>query len=905
MEEKTFNIPITIVFSQCGIKCDILFRCNIMKKAESKEDLIYEGLDSRGVEESRLLYGNNELTPPKRPSIWNLYLEKFQDPVIRILLVAAVLSFVVSFVENDFVETIGIVCAVLLATGIGFYFEYDAARKFDVLNALRNKIPVRVVRNGQVREVPCKDIVVGDVILLEAGDEIPADAELLKTENLQVNESSLTGELVVSKSVNPLDFDDNAPYATNCLMRGTTVVEGSAVARITATGDRTEIGQVAREAAVLTNEKTPLNKQLDRLAGFINKIGYSVAFLAFVVFTVQGLLQYIPSVDVWGGDDYWHVFGLMLKNFMMAVTLVVMAVPEGLPMAVTLSLALNMRRMLKTNNLVRKMHACETMGAITVICTDKTGTLTQNRMTVSYMQMTGEDPTLLDEAIACNTTAFLDEARTGGVGNPTEVALLLWMQSHGADYMEMRRKAEEQARLSFSSDRKYMATVVTSAVKGCRMVYVKGAPEIVMELCSGLTEDEIVQYREQLKDWQIHAQRTLLLACKEVEDEEKDCTKIIQSGGLTLLGLVAISDPVRTEVPQAVENCLKAGVQIKVVTGDSTGTAIEIARQIGLWNDSDDEERYCLRGMDFAELSDEEALLRIGELKVMSRARPLDKQRLVKLLQVKGEVVAVTGDGTNDAPTLNFAQVGLSMGSGTSVAREASDITLLDDSFSSIVTAVMWGRSLYKNIQRFVLFQLTINFTALLVVLVGAFMGTELPLTVTQMLWVNIIMDSFAALALASLPAESGVMSERPRPVGQFIISRSMWISILGYGLMFVIVLLAMLWHVERVDGVNLYELTLFFTFFVLLQFWNLLNARTFSTDRSAFSHLSECKGVLVVMCLILMGQWIIVQFGGAVFRTVPLSVSDWGILLTITSCVLWIGEAGRLFRRIIRNKTE
>ncbi|MCD8318734.1 MAG: calcium-translocating P-type ATPase, PMCA-type, partial [Paraprevotella sp.] len=706
------------------------------------------------------------------------------------------------------------------------------------------------------------------------------------------------------KSVNPEDFDENAPYATNLLMRGTMVVEGSATARVVAVGDHTEIGQVAHEATALTGEKTPLNKQLDRLAGFISKVGYTVACLTFVIFTVHELMVYIPTVGVWAKDNYWHVFGLVLENFMMAVTLIVMAVPEGLPMAVTLSLALNMRRMLKTNNLVRKMHACETMGAITVICTDKTGTLTQTQMTVAQMLMKKEDAPLLYEAVACNTTAFLNEDRTEGLGNPTEVALLLWMEECCSDYMEVRKRAEEVARQPFSSELKYMATIVSSAVLQRKVVYVKGAPEIVLGLCKGLSAEQINDYQAQLKDWQMHAQRTLLLAYKEVTGSEEDCAALVQAGGLTLLGLTAISDPVRPEVPKAVKNCLSAGVNIKVVTGDSTGTAVEIARQIGLWT-SDDGDRNCMKGADFASLSDEEALRRIRELKVMSRARPLDKQRLVRLLQSQGEVVAVTGDGTNDAPALNFAQVGLSMGSGTSVAKEASDITLLDDSFRSIVTAVMWGRSLYKNIQRFVMFQLTINLTALLVVLIGAFVGTALPLTVTQMLWVNIIMDTFAALALASLPADPKVMLEKPRPVGQFIITQSMWASILGYGLFFVAVLLAMLLRAGRGGGMNVYELTVFFTFFVLLQFWNLLNVKTFSTTDSAFYNLHKCSGILTVLGLILVGQWLIVQIGGPVFRTVPLTARDWGLIIVSTSAVLWVGEIVRLIKRLCRKKNH
>lgn len=850
------------------------------------------------VEDSRRRYGVNELTPPERPLLWRLYLEKFQDPVIRILLVATVFSFGVAFVEDDFAETVGIVCAVLLATGVGFYFEYDAARKFDVLNALGGEQPVRAMRQGRVCEVPRKEIVVGDILLLEAGDEVPADAVLLNSDSLQVNESALTGEPVVHKSVHSADFDSAAPYATNRLMRGTTLMEGMGVARVTAVGDCTEIGQVAREATVLTGGQTPLNIQLDKLAGFINKVGYTVAVLAFLIFTVRECMVYVPAVTEWGKPAYVHLFRLLLNNFMMAVTLIVMAVPEGLPMAVTLSLALNMRRMLKTNNLVRRMHACETMGAVTVICTDKTGTLTQNRMTVDELVVLPGREALLEEGMACNATAHLDGTASAGLGNPTEVALLLWLQERGRDYLSLRKAAGVVARLPFSSERKYMATVVESPVAGCRMLYVKGAPEAVLDLCGGLDDNTRSIYRAKLLDWQRHARRTLVMACRSLHDMEAvDCEAAVAAGGFTLLGMAAISDPVRPEVPAAVGQCLAAGVKIKVVTGDSIGTATEIARQIGLWAATDGD-RNCIRGTEFAALSDEEAMARLADLKVMSRARPLDKQRLVKLLQRQGEVVAVTGDGTNDAPALNFAQVGLAMGSGTSVAREAGDITLLDDSFRSIVTAILWGRSLYKNIQRFVLFQLTINFTALLTVLVGAFVGTELPLTVTQMLWVNLIMDTFAALALASLPADPQVMAERPRPVSQFILTPAVRRSIVGYGLVFVGILLGFLGYVGRNSNISLRELTLFFTFFVMLQCWNLLNAKAFSTTVSAFSGLLRCYGMLLVLFLIAGGQWLIVQFGGRVFRTEPLSGTDWGMLVLFSSPVLWWGEVVRAVAR-------
>lgn len=864
------------------------------------------GLTAAQVEASRQRFGSNTLTPPKRPSMWRLYMEKFQDPVIRILLVAALLSLLVAFVEHDFAETIGILCAVFLATGIGFYFEYDAARKFDVLNALGGEQPVRVRREGRVCEVPLKEVVVGDIVLLDAGDEVPADGDLLQADALQVNESALTGEPVTRKSVDPAEADPAAPYACHRLMRGSTVVEGNAVFRATAVGDRTELGQVAREASVFVGGQTPLNRQLDRLAALINKVGYAVAILAFSLFTIREMLAYIPSVPLWDGAAYLHLFKLLLDNFMVAVTLIVMAVPEGLPMAVTLSLALNMRRMLKTNNLVRRLHSCETMGAVTVICTDKTGTLTQNRMTVSELRFEPRQAALLEEGLACNTTAHLPVDTDTGLGNPTDVALLLWLRGRGRDYLPLREQTTVVARLPFSSERKYMATVVDSSVAGQPMLHVKGAPEILLGCCTGLSAEARAGAEACMADWQHHACRTLLMACKPWDgDSEADVEESVSAGGLTLLGMAAISDPVRPEVPRAVACCREAGVRVKMITGDSNGTATEIARQIGLWTDSDDE-RCCIRGSAFAALTDEEVLKRLDTLKVMSRARPLDKQRMVRLLQQRGEVVAVTGDGTNDAPALNHAQVGLAMGSGTAVAKEAGDIILLDDSFRSIVTAILWGRSLYKNIQRFVLFQLTINVTALLTVLVGACMGTTLPLTVTQMLWVNLIMDTFAALALASLPADAAVMKERPRPVGQFILTRPIWQSILGYGLCFVAALLVLLYRWGADGELSVRELTLFFTFFVCLQWWNLLNVKAFGTSASAFKGLRHCYGMLLVLGLIVVGQGLIVQFGGRVFRTTSLSWTDWGWLLAASSPVLWWGELMRaLSRRHVISKSS
>ena len=873
--------------------------------SHNTQDSRFKGLTDQEVLQNRQKYGMNLLTPPKRPSIWKLYLEKFQDPVIKVLLVAAAFSLLISVIESEYAETIGIFFAIFLATGIGFYFEYDANKKFDLLNAVGEETPVMVIRNGKVHEIPKKDIVVGDVVILNTGDEIPADGILLEAVSLQVNESSLTGELMVNKTTDEVHFDEEATYPSNSVMRGTTVTDGHGVMCVERVGDATEIGKVARQATEQSQEQTPLNLQLTKLANLIGKVGFTIAILTFVIFTAKDLYAYLSVTAVTDWHQWLEIARIVLKYFMMAVTLIVVAVPEGLPMSVTLSLALNMRRMLKTNNLVRKMHACETMGAITVICTDKTGTLTQNLMQVYDAKLDESQKNLIAEGIATNSTAFLEEkegeGKPSGVGNPTEVALLLWLNEQGMDYISLRNQAKTVNQLTFSTERKYMATLVDSSVLNTRVLYVKGAPEIVMGKCN-LEESRVKQYNEQLLAYQNQAMRTLGVAYKVIpENSSTDCAELVKEGGLTFMGIFAISDPIRPDVPDAVKKCQSAGIRVKIVTGDTPGTATEIARQIGLWT-SEDTERNRITGVEFAALSDEEALERVVDLKVMSRARPMDKQRLVQLLQQKGEVVAVTGDGTNDAPALNHAQVGLSMGTGTSVAKEASDITLLDDSFHSIATAVMWGRSLYKNIQRFIVFQLTINVVALLSVLLGAFLGTELPLTVTQMLWVNLIMDTFAAMALASIAPSMDVMNEKPRKRTDFIISPAMRNNIFGVGAGFLIVLMGLLAFFKNMPGgMDVHHLTVFFTIFVMLQFWNLFNASVFGTNHSIFKDAGHAMGMLGVALIILVGQFIIVTFGGKVFRTEPLPALEWAYIIAGTSVVLWIGEIWRGVKRMMK----
>lgn len=869
------------------------------------------GLTDEQVKQSREQHGKNVLTPPQRTSLWKLYLDKYRDPIIQILLVAAFVSLILAFIEKNFMETIGIFVAVFLATTVGFYFERDAAKKFNLLTALSEEQPVKVRRNGKVMEIPRHDVVVGDVVLVEVGDEVPADGELIVCNDLQINESTLTGEPVTEKS---LEGGGDGAYPRNIILRSTMVMNGRGEFVVTAVGDATEIGKVAKKSTEQTSVETPLHMQLDKLAKMISKVGSVVSVAAFFIFLIHDIL----TNPAWGGKDYFYMAEIVLKYFMMAVTLIVMAVPEGLPMAITLSLALNMRRMLKSNNLVRKLHACETMGAVTVICTDKTGTLTQNKMQVSALELKLGDEALLDTAIALNSTAELNDGKP--IGNPTESALLLWLDAQGKDYEELRKQVNVLKQLPFSTERKMMATLAEG--DGETYLFVKGAPEIVMKKC--IIEDRMQrQSVEELDEWQHKAMRTLAFAYKKIEasimrtsrTSTAEVVALLDANDLQLQAIAAIADPIRPDVPAAVQECRHAGIEVKVVTGDTAATALEIGKQIGVFEDEPENigadgsltslDQQMITGEQWEALSDEEAYERAKDIRVMSRARPTDKQRLVAMLQKRGEVVAVTGDGTNDAPALHYAHVGLSLGSGTSVAKEASDMTLLDDSFKSIANAVMWGRSLYRNLQRFLFFQLVVNVVALLLVLGGSVIGTEMPLTVTQILWVNLIMDTFAALALASLPPSHEVMKDKPRKASDFIINKSIGFGILFCGIVFFLVMFALLVYCERrgKGGVDVHELTMFFTTFVMIQFWNLFNAKALMSHHTAFRHFLKDKGMILVLVLVLVGQWIIVTFGGEMFRTTPLSLHEWLLIIGSTSVVIWAGELWRTFKRMIAKR--
>ena len=937
----------------------------------------YTGLTDAQVLESRQKYGVNVLTPPDKETLWDVLKETcthwivismfalivvsviaacvlcggmgsiiwsmpaiiafatvlilivgffggFEDPLFKILIMAFVLSIGISIYEfvwvgagfKTFFEPIGIIVALVLATSIAFFLERSNEKTFQSLNEVNDDTLVKVIRNNNVCQVPRKDIVVGDIVLLESGEEIPADCELLESLNLSVNESSLTGELQAAKTTNPELFDKEATYASNLIMKGTIILEGYCTAKVLAVGDMTESGKVFEAAQVDEGGSTPLSEELDGLADLITKASY--VFAALIIIGRLFIYFYEGNADFATGDGWVGFITYVLNTIMIAVTLIVVAVPEGLPMSVTLSLAFSMRKLMKEKTLPRTMHSCETMGATSVICTDKTGTLTQNQMQVADTKLSEVSEDFFAEMIAMNTTANLDLSDKNSakvIGNPTEGALLLWLKSKGVDYLSIRENVEIIDRLPFSTENKYMATVVKSVSKGGTYVFVKGAPEILLGM-SDISESDKEAYGTDLLNYQNKAMRTLGLAYAEV----KEGKKVIENGklnvnGLTFVGVFAISDPIRKEVPAAIKECLNAGVQVKIVTGDTSSTAKEIGRQIGLWNEQDTD-KNILTGSEFAALSDEELKDRIVDIKILSRARPNDKERLVKLLKQRGQVVAATGDGTNDAPALNAADVGLSMGDGTAVAKEASDMTILDNSFSTIANAVMWGRSLYKNIQRFLLFQLTVNVTACFLVLVGAFMGTESPLTVTQMLWINLIMDTFAAIALASLPPSRRVMENKPRDRNASILSKPMRIEILGVGFFFFFLLVAMLYifehgeytsmrdlflnlHIGERDGLSTYELTLLFTTFVMTHFFYLFNARAFETGRSAL-HFKGCNGLLTIVAIILIGQIAMVEVPGLqqFFNVEGLKLIDWVIIIIGSSFVLWVREIWHLLTK-------
>jgi len=958
-------------------------------------ELIRKGLSNFEVLESRRRYGQNILTPPERDPWWKLFLEKFDDPVIRILLIAAVIAIGVGFVDGKFVEGIGIVSAILLATILAFFNEYKANKEFDILNKVNDDLPVKVIRDGGYCSIPKKDIVVGDLVLIEIGEEIPADGKIIESVSLQIDESKFTGESVPVNKYPKTELnhqkDNGATYSIDLCLRGAMVAEGHGTLEIIAVGDGTEVGKITIEASEENTESTTLNNQLEKLSKLIGVVGFGMAAITFIALVFRGAMigeislnqhQWIFSctvvlslmialLKVWlpilydafellgkdkeppkfiseEGYKGWIITGSIalsvfitltavgyflghldlniytwiptkaardfLDYFMVAVTIIVVAVPEGLAMSVTLSLAYSMRKMTATNNLVRKLHACETIGAANIICTDKTGTLTMNQMNVfeSVFNSTEDNRPneFISELISSNSTANLshNESVINSLGNPTEGALLMWLNKNDYDYVMYRDNFKIESQLTFSTERKFMATSGISNLTNKKITYFKGAPEILIENClrvldknnkTAALDGQKNEILSNLKSYQLRGMRTIGFAFSEELDYLSSDNLNNTFRDLVWVGFCALADPIRKEVPNAIRICSEAGINVKIVTGDNPETAKEIAIQIGLIDKKNSDSSAFMNGTEFNLLSDDEVKSRLHSLKVLARARPLDKLRLVNLLKEQNNVVAVTGDGTNDAPALNKANVGLAMGSGTAVAKEASDIILLDDSFTSIINAVNWGRSLYQNIQRFILFQLTINIAALSIALIGPFIGVSLPFTVTQMLWINLIMDTFAALALAAEPPHSSVMKDKPRNPDAFIVSKTMSKSIFGLGFIFVIFSITFILYMKRDGIITPYELSVFFSTFVMLQFWNLFNARCLGIQSSSLNGLRQNLGFVLIALGIFLGQILIVQFGGEFFRTTPLSFIDWIYIIMGTSIVFWIGEILRMTKRI------
>lgn len=983
----------------------------------------YIGLTDAQVLESRAKYGKNILTPPEEDGFWKQVVEVCKHPIaitmfalmvvsiiaacilysamgtgifvmpaivsiaailvlfvgfyggfddewFRILIAVFIFSMIVSIIQYEwlgedgtiFFEPIGIVVALILATRIGAWLEKRNKKDFQGLNDSNDKTFVKVYRNGHISQVYRADIVVGDIIKLEKGEEVPADCVLKECLDLIVDESSLTGELQATKSLDSNAYSD-AAYKANEIKKGTTIIEGYCTAEVTKVGMNTECGEVYRSLnegektkvswivknnsteeilKSFTNEddandyleeyldehededivveqplidrmrvrkgsETPLSKKLNGLAKWITKASYYIA-----IFIIIGRIiwYFVTNNADFTSTIFWIDFvKYFLETIMIAVTLIVVAVPEGLPMSVTLSLAFSMYRLMKSNTYPRTMHACETMGAASVICTDKTGTLTKNQMEVVDSNIACPDMNLVAEMIATNTTADLEYTDNSikVIGNPTEGALLLWLQKNDVDYLDIRSDIQIIDRLPFSTENKYMATIINSTVLKKKVVFVKGAPEILLNLCDTNTDTK-KSLESELTSYQLKAMRTLGMAYKELSETDnifKDGKLIIDN--LKFVGIFAIQDDIREGVKESIGDCMKAGIAVKIVTGDTPGTAKEIGRKIGLWTDADTD-KNIITGAELAKLSDKQLQQCVMDIKIIARARPMDKKRLVEALQSIDQVVAVTGDGTNDAPALKKADVGLSMGSGTDVAKNASDMIIKDNSFSTIANAVMWGRSLYKNIQRFLLFQLTVNVAACFLVLSGAFLGTESPLTVTQMLWVNLIMDTFAAIALSALPPQKSVMDEMPRDPKAFILDKSMLHNIFGVGGFFFLMLLSLLIIFQHSDitsmsdlinfsfgersPVTTYELTLLFTIFVMTHMGYMFNARGYKTGGSGWN-LKGCDGFLLIATVVTLGQIAIVQvpFLNDFFNVQSLPFWDWFWIFVLGFLVTGIRE--------------
>ncbi len=840
-----------------------------------EKNIKIQGLTDAEVLSSREKHGLNLLTPPKEVPWWKLYLEKFKDPIIVILLVATAISLAFGIIEGNYTESIGIIAAVLIATGVGFWREYDAKKKFDAMKSDKDYEPVKVRRNGVVVEITKDHVVVGDIAILSAGDEIPADIELFKAIDMKVAESAMTGESVAVPKYPIDEAYTGSGFAPNLLLRGTTIESGLGEGVVIKVGDETEIGKTTIQASEETDNKTPLEEKLGELAGKITTAAFLVAGLMFII------LNLVHWDFAFGDHAFsWSMSTLLTEvGFLMgAIVVIIVAVPEGLPLSVTLALAFSMKTMANENNLVKKMHACETIGAVNVIFTDKTGTLTQNCMTVVDVDVREEDKDVLNLVGAVNSTANWSNA-SRVLGNPTEAAILKHM---GHDLSErLRSEYRILSCIPFSSAYKYMVTQAQNEESKEEIILIKGAPEVIARII------RYDKYLGEVSTQQARGRRAISAAIINSKDYNA-VKESLESGNplddCTYIGTWFIEDPVRSDVPDAIRKCYGAGIDVVMMTGDNLRTGTEIGRQAGF------KDIWAIEAKDFWEAVKNPQNGREYP-NVIARCTPTNKLDILKWAKDKDYVCAMTGDGVNDSPSLNHADVGIAMGSGTSVAKEAADIILLDDAFPSIVTGVKWGRSLYKNIKNFLFFQLSINVSACLIAVFGPLVGVEMPFTVIQFLWINLVMDSLAAIALTSEPADERVLSEKPRDRRQFIIDKSLAKSIFGFGIFVWILCTFVLWGMKHTEFLSKIDLTVFFASYMVINLWNMFNARVIGKNKSVFSGLKSNYKFTGILLFILAVTILLVQFGGEVFQTHPLSWKTWLTIILVTSPVMIVRE--------------
>lgn len=856
-----------------------------------------KGLNPEQVEKSRSTYGTNSFVRQSHESLAKRIWDASTEPMLVMLIFAAIITLAVNITryftggEYNFLECVGIFAAIALSVVITIITEGKSAKAFEALNKINEDTLIKVIRNGEPQLITQKEIVVGDIIMIETGDKIVADGRLFSSNDLSVDESALTGESLPVKKDAEFVCQKSTPVAerANMLYSGCFVSAGNGQMLVTGVGNDTEFGQIAQELSSIEKTTTPLQEKLDKLGKQITVLGASAAAIVFAIEVLQFVMNGQLNLDT------------VSDAFITSIVLIVAAVPEGLPTIVAVSLALNIIKMSKENALVKKMIACETIGCVNIICSDKTGTLTENRMTVQKIYTGGEliDPEQLKDemllknyCINSNANISEEDGSWSFIGNPTEGSLLAAAAKAGVDYQELRHAADIVRVFPFSSQNKDMSTIVRE--NGKEILYVKGNPEKIISLCTGISEEEKEKNFHLMEEFQNKAGRLLAFAHKELEGQYNDEEQDEVEQGLIYDGFVVISDPLSPDVYKSIRNCRSAGIEVKMLTGDNIRTARAIANELHMLDD----DHIAVEAADIEKLTDEELKEALKKIQVIARSTPLVKMRVVKLLKEQGNVVAVTGDGINDAPAIKHADVGIAMGiAGTDVTKEASDMVLLDDSFSTIIKAVQWGRGIYENFKRFIQFQLTVNVSSVVVVICSILAGFSAPFTALELLWINIIMDGPPALTLGLEPIRPDLLKHKPTRRNENIISKKMLLRIFVNGIFISVIF--MLQHFKNFLGaVPEEEATVLFTLFVLFQLFNAFNCRELD-DTPMFKNLLKNKLMLGVFLLVLILQGIITQFGAAVFETVPLSAAMWGKMLLTAFTVIILNEGIKAVKRL------